>query len=147
MNILFVCTGNTCRSPIAEAMAIHYFREHPEFGPVSVGSAGIYAHGGDEASVGAISVARAHGMDLMSHRSSILTAAHLDYADRVFTMTAEQAQLIREQYPDYADKVEPFSETNINDPFGNNLASYVKTWDDIEAALLARFPHQKEDEQ
>jgi protein-tyrosine-phosphatase len=92
--ILFVCTGNTCRSPLAEALCTKLLAERlgcapealPERG-YEIGSAGLAAYPGNPASVEAVDVARELGADLSRHQSRPLTAALLLQADHLIAMT------------------------------------------------------------
>jgi protein arginine phosphatase len=84
--LLFVCTGNTCRSPMAQVIA----RSHAEalgWHHVEVRSAGIAAFPGSPASGGAIHAAAAHGLDLSGHAATQLTAAEASAADLILTMS------------------------------------------------------------
>ncbi|MDE2876615.1 MAG: low molecular weight protein arginine phosphatase [Gemmatimonadota bacterium] len=85
MHILFVCTGNTCRSPMAEAIARRTVAERGIAG-VTVSSAGAAASDGAPASGGALRVAAEAGLDLEAHRSTALTKAAVAAADLVLCM-------------------------------------------------------------
>jgi L-threonylcarbamoyladenylate synthase len=130
---LFVCTGNTCRSPMAEAL----FRqglaarlgcsedELSDRGFV-VGSAGIAAGLGMPASTEAIQLLATHGIDLRSHESQPLTERLLNQADCVLAMTRQHRQAILGERPDLGDVVRLLSAegTDVPDPFGGDRAVY-----------------------
>src|SRR6185369_6940217 len=83
--LLFVCSGNTCRSPLAEALAE---RELGNLGwRVEVRSAGVSALSGTPASSGSIDVGRRHGLDLTAHRSREVDGALIDWADLILVMS------------------------------------------------------------
>src|SRR3954466_6121375 len=85
MHILFVCTGNTCRSPMAETLLRHALEARGAT-QVTVGSAGSGAWEGAPASEGAYLVALEHGLDLSAHRARMLTRELVNSADLVLTM-------------------------------------------------------------
>lgn len=114
--ILFVCTGNTCRSPLAQALA-------QKLGMDAV-SAGLYAQPGAPATPEAQQAAQAHGCDLRCHRAQPLTAALVSAADLICPMTAAHADAICSRYPQAAGKLQPLF-PEIPDPFGQGLEAYM----------------------
>lgn len=137
MYLLFVCTGNTCRSPLAEVIARRMARERGLEG-LEFGSAGVGAIAGAPASDGALLVALEHGLDLGSHRARLASPALVGRSDLVLTMGASHAQRIAELggagrthlLPAYATSGAETS--NVNDPFGGGLDVYRSTFDEIE---------------
>jgi protein-tyrosine-phosphatase len=85
MHILFVCTGNTCRSPLAEALLRHELDQRNVEG-IDVSSAGTGAWDGAPASEGAYLVALEHGLDLSAHRARLLTRDLVRQSDLILTM-------------------------------------------------------------
>ena len=124
--LLFVCTGNTCRSPLAAAMA----RQRG----ISAESAGLYALPGAPATPQAVRTARRHGMDLTAHRAQPVTEALLARASRVLTMTPEHADALRERFPSFAGKIASLSPA-IPDPYGGDDGDYEICFQELEAAL------------
>lgn len=135
MHLLFVCTGNTCRSPLAEVIARRYVQESG--GPaITVGSAGTGAWPDSPASDGSLLVALEHGLDLSRHRSRVLSEELVREADLVLTMG-----------PQHRERAEglggvgrswlltEFSGADgrtISDPFGGDLGVYRATFDELE---------------
>lgn len=149
--ILFVCTGNTCRSPMAAALFSHaWHRAHPagttDTEPPAVGSAGTGAAQGMPASEGAVAAMAELGIDLSDHRSQPLTAAAVADADLVLTMTVRHKQQVLEMAPAAAGRVFTLREyvgaaaddaaaADIADPFGGDVAVYGATAAEIAAAI------------
>src|SRR5712675_2452951 len=97
--ILFVCSGNTCRSPLAEAIAREVLPGRLDF-EVEIASAGTSALAGSPASPHSIAVAERHGLDLSAHRSRMLTRDLVHEADLIVTMGVRHRETIGEIDPD-----------------------------------------------
>ena len=132
--VLFVCTGNTCRSPMAQAMMQRKIEER--FGDSSTDgklsvvalSAGVSAFGGDPASHGALSAVREYGTSLEHHQSTQLNSKLIDQADLILAMGSRHRQVIVSQWPSVSHKVHMISPDGgeISDPFGGPLEAYQK---------------------
>ncbi len=142
--ILFVCTGNTCRSPMAEAVLRHYGKEAFE-----VKSAGVFASAGSNASLHAIKALEEKGINI-NHTSRQLTEDLLSWADTVLTMTENHKALIIEHFPDMKEKVHTLYEfvedhsKDISDPFGGDLQVYQATLNELED-LIQRLVQKEND--
>ena len=132
MHLLFVCTGNTCRSPMAEFLCKHYARQNHL--PISCESAGIFASPNTRPAENAVTVLRNRGIDLTTHRAQQVTAPLLEKADFVIAMTPDHQHLLCSHFPDHCEKIHLFSHS-VNDPYGGNLAMYQKTADQLDSLL------------
>lgn len=135
MNILFVCTGNTCRSPMAAALFNKMAVEKNL--PVRIESAGIYAVDGQPASAGAIGAMEKYGIDLSGHRAKPVKPELLDKCDLILTMTAGHRDALLPYAP---GKVYTLCEYggisgDIKDPFGGDVHIYEECAAEILCAL------------
>ncbi|MBE3556670.1 MAG: RpiB/LacA/LacB family sugar-phosphate isomerase [Firmicutes bacterium] len=136
MRILFVCSGNTCRSPMAAAVA-------PEIGkrlgiPVEARSAGLFAIAGLPLSDEAAATLRNHQITPPDHRSLPVGEEDLLWADRIVAMTADHAAALRARFPEIATKVENLSEwagETISDPVGRGQQAYETAFARIERGI------------
>jgi len=131
MNILFVCTGNTCRSPMAEGFFRHLCKVNTPKKLINIQSAGTGAADGCGASENAIKVLDELGINLRNHRSQKLTSTLLEWSDLAIAMTQNHFSNIRNLALQIEKKPEikllsEFSDKSlgISDPFGGNLEIY-----------------------
>ncbi|MEE8330792.1 MAG: low molecular weight protein arginine phosphatase [Acidimicrobiia bacterium] len=130
--IVFVCTGNICRSPMAEAIATQLEKRHG--GLVQFASAGTYASEGHGATRQAIEAAAEIGVAMRWHRSRQLTAEVVADADLLVALDQEHVDYIAEHFPEAI--VELLD--SVPDPYGLSGAVYRQVRDQIAVALEKR---------
>ena len=133
--IVFICTGNTCRSPMAEGL----FRAHngEEKTGLTAASAGLYTENGLPASANAVAAAGERGADISAHRSRQLTAEMARGAKYLVCMTGSHYDRLCELFPDCADKIFTLLPEDISDPFGGDLATYRRSAAEIDKGVQA----------
>lgn len=130
-SVLFVCTGNTCRSPMAEALFAHMLKEK-EIDSVSCQSAGISAFDGEAASENSIEAMSEIGIDISSHRSKTVTRDLLSETALIVCLSKGHYDILR-NFVD--EKKLRILGSGISDPYGMRLTEYIRTRDEIEKAL------------
>ena len=123
-NILFICIGNICRSPMAEGLLK---RRLPE---KAVYSAGINAVIGAPADCMAVRIMREQGIEIGGHRARSLGAWMVDGADVILTMDQDQKRFVQLRYPESNNKVirlGEFADYDVPDPFQQDLDAFRET--------------------
>jgi protein-tyrosine-phosphatase len=145
--VLIVCTGNTCRSPMGEAI-LRSILPADIAERVTVSSAGSSAGDGAPAAAYAIQTASSRGLDLTKHRSRPLTAALVRDADLVLAMESAHVSAAQSLAPDSADRVHLVSEhgaeggasDGVRDPIYGGPDDYVDTFNRIRSHMLRWLP-------
>ena len=153
MNVLFVCTGNICRSPIAEVLG-RAEGDSRGLSDLECGSAGTFALPGRPASGPGIAVAAAHGLDLARHRSRELSLELLEWADVIVGMEASHAEAAARWAPeasvyvmtDFLPADDRQAGSGVPDPYGGDLETYEATWALLERAMRGFFDWLQEAE-
>ena len=141
--ILFVCTGNVCRSPMAEGLFRQAVRGRGDYRVIS---AGVGAIDGQPPSAHAVRALRELGIDISRQRSRMLTADLVEQADYIFGLTHSHVDSINLLYPNAAEKtfllrefdetLEPY-EKDISDPIGGSYEIYTSCRDQIEQGIVS----------
>lgn len=136
--VLLVCTGNTCRSPLAEVMLKQL---RPDW---EVRSAGLMASPGAPAAANSVLVARQRGLDLSSHQSTQLDRSLVEWADLILCLGENHRRALGQMFPEARDKTLVLREAaglekpwDISDPVGQSLAVYEECARQIDEALQA----------
>ena len=146
MNLLFVCTGNICRSPLAEVIA-RAEADARGWSEVSCASAGTFALPGRPASGPGVAVAAAHGLNLAEHASRELSPELVEWADLIIGMEASHAGAAARLAPDAAVHVmtdflpadRRRHEGGVPDPYGRDLDTYEATRELLTRAMRGLF--------
>ena len=151
-SVLFVCTGNICRSPIAEGLFRRLLGNRKD---IEVGSAGVHAVRGQPPSTHAIEVCAEEGVDIRELRSQPLTSALINRASHIFAMTGAHVEAISMLFPNAADKtflLREFEETgatswlDVPDPIGLGRDVYITCAQTIKNALPSVLAFVEESE-
>lgn len=150
--ILFICTGNTCRSSMAKALAQRWVAENAIGCDIEIISAGLAAWPGSPASKEAIQAMEEMGIDLTGHRAQAVSLDMLADSDLVLTMTMNQKKALAQQCPEHRGKIFTLSEYasddagkdygDICDPFGQALDVYSGCARELQVLIekaLAKF--------
>ena len=140
--VVFVCTANVCRSPMAEKLFQEAISKSHSGKKIQVFSAGISAMDGDQASENSIDACKEVGLDLRDHRSSALTRATIENASAIFCMTESHRALLN-MYFEVPDRTSIFlmrefitdGSKELPDPFGQDIEVYRACRDRMKEAL------------
>ncbi|BCS81473.1 low molecular weight protein arginine phosphatase [Anaerocellum diazotrophicum] len=140
--ILFVCTGNTCRSPMAEHLLKEKLRKM-KIDDIEVESAGLSAFFPQKASKNAILVMNELGIDISSHVSRLINEEMIKESNLILTMERYHKEVITKMYPGVMDKVftlkeyvlDDKKELDVIDPYGGDIEEYRRCRDELNFLL------------
>ncbi len=141
--VIVVCTGNTCRSPMAARLLEHALKaEDAPINQIRVSSAGVSAFAGDPPADNAVRALKKVNLDLEDHRSRRLTAQMVENALAVIVMTDSHRLIIESQLPNlsvpvilFREKLGDSAEHQVPDPIGGPLDDYLETRDALAEAV------------
>ncbi len=135
MNLLFVCTGNTCRSPMAAAIMDKLATENNI--DVRIESAGMFATDGEKATSEAIEAIRKYDIDLESHLSQQITPELIEKSDLIITMTEAHKMVLQDMAKEKTCTLCELADISgdIEDPYGGDVEDYTEVADKLYIAL------------
>lgn len=138
-SIMFVCTGNICRSPMAHGYMQKKVYDLKKENEYLISSCGTNANQGEKATYNAVKAMESYGVDLTKHRATPIESSNIENYDLVFALTESHKTIILKIYPSLKDKVFTLKEyidnkqiyKNIDDPWGLDITVYNATAKDI----------------
>lgn len=147
MKVLFVCTGNTCRSVMAEAIFNNYCKEKD----ICAFSAGLSIIPNSEASQNAIEVIQKKlNVNINNRKAVQINEKIIENSDLILVMTAYIKDMIKQHFPKYSDKVFVINDYigvsgDISDPFGGNIEVYQNTFFELKNKIFLLIGKIRED--
>ena len=129
MKIMFICTGNICRSAMADLLMKKKLQDRDML-DVEICSSGIYAMQGEVSTDEAIEVMEEYGVDLKKHRATLTSKSNIQEMDLILCMTSAHKQNLINTYPNLVDKIYTLKEyvgieeIDIKDPWGYTIVTY-----------------------
>lgn len=145
-SVLFVCSANICRSPMAQGLCLA--RLGPEAAGWRVESAGVWARDGYPAHTNTLQILRERGVDLSSHRSRQINLAIVESFRLILTMESGHKEALHAAFPQYAERVYLLTEIagkayDVVDPVGGPFIDFEATADEMDGLLGRGFERLK----
>lgn len=157
-SVLFVCTGNICRSPLAEVLLRNYAKKKGAAHRLKVSSAGTYALNGNAATWEAQQAAASWGLDLSGHRAREVSRSIMADSDFVLGMTKEHCRWLVREFPEHENKIylallfprkvnwERLDGIDVPDPIGQSVRYYAEVLEMLSPALPRIFDNTFKEE-
>ena len=145
MKIMFICTGNICRSAMAEYLARKLSRQYKDNGKFKFFSSGLYAQNGDIPTENAINTMKDYNIDISNQRATNILDSNIEDMDYIFCMTKSHKMQTINMFPNKKDNIymlKEFAENkmeDISDPWGCNIEVYKNCASEIEKELRLMF--------
>ncbi len=141
-HVLFVCTANICRSPVAEALFARWLKQHGRLEGWQVGSAGTWAEPGAPASTYSQQAAGALGLSLAGHQARRIDESLMASADLVVCLARNHSEGLRIEFPQHAGRVYMLTELagstyDIADPYGGPREGYFAMARELQTLIEA----------
>ncbi len=148
-SVLFVCTANMCRSPMAEVLFEEIIQKEGEAEDWWIDSAGVSAFDGEQATNNTQIVATERGRDLSSHRSKLTTRPVVEPFSLVLVMEERHRGMLRDAYPELSERVFLLEEMiggteDVPDPIGTDIVNYRAMADEVSSILRDGFDRIRE---
>ena len=145
MNIMFICTGNICRSAMAHWMLQKKVEERNK--DIKVYSCGVYAENGDTPTKEAIQVMKEYNVDLTKHKATNIKNSNIEEMDIILCATLNHKNMVISMYPELKDKIFTMKEyagfpkdnLNISDPWGYGIDVYRACAKEIKECIKKAF--------
>ncbi len=148
-SLLFVCTANMCRSPMADVLFEEIVRNDGEGEDWWIDSAGVSAFDGERATNNTQIVAGERGLDLSAHRSKLATREVVEPFSLVLVMEERHRTMLRDAYPEFSDRVYLLREMSggtgdVHDPIGTDIVNYRAMADEVNSILTESLDRIRE---
>lgn len=144
MKIMFICTGNICRSAMAEAFMKCFVEKDKELkGNIEVYSCGIFAEENDVPTLNAIEAMKEYGIDLKHHKATNIRNSNIRQMDLILCATRAHKQTVQQLYPERKGRVYTIKEyakgekknLDVNDPWGYDIETYRFCASELESCI------------
>ncbi len=136
MNILILCTGNTCRSPMAEGIVKDLIKRKGLSDEMRVQSMGLAAYEGQMPSDHAVEAMAELGLDIAGHRARRVVQSDVSHADLCYVMTEQHKHIVLDSLPELEGQVVVL---DVSDPYGGDLDRYRRCRDELKDYFEAEF--------